>query len=202
MKKNFCMIIGIALLSAFMLSGCEAIEEALEETLEEAEALEEKTEAIVGEEATASEEHLIDEGSQFIISTTDINGNAVSNADFSDAKLIMINFWEPWCGPCVSEMPELERIYEEYSSKGLVIIGVFSSIGMDDEVRNVLDSCGITYPILRYQDQMEPYASDYVPTTVFLNQNGNVLTDEPIIGANSYYDWKMIIDEYMDFYAE
>lgn len=203
MKKNFYMIISIALLSAFMLSGCEEIiDEALEEVVEETEAVDEKTETIVHEEALVSEKPLVNENAKFIISTTDINGNSVSNEDFSDAKLIMVNFWEPWCGPCVNEMPDLERIYEEYSSDGLVILGVFSSTGMDDEVREVLDYCGTTYPVLRYQDQMEPYTSDYVPTTVFLNQNGNVLTDEPIIGANSYDDWTMIIDEYMSIYAQ
>ena len=55
-------------------------------------------------------------------STTDIKGKAISNEDVKDSKLIMVNFWEPWCGPCVNEMPELEKLYKKYKDKGFIII--------------------------------------------------------------------------------
>lgn len=135
---------------------------------------------------------------KLVFDTTDIDGKAVSFADYSDAKLIMINFWEPWCGPCVGEMPELEKLYEEYKSEGFVILGVFSTEGVDDDVREVLESCDTTYPVLRYTDELESFVTDYVPTTVFLDKDGNLLTDEPIVGAHSYDDWKQIIEEYMN----
>lgn len=137
-----------------------------------------------------------DESSVF--STTDIDGNAVDFKDYTDAKLIMVNFWEPWCGPCVREMPDLEKLYEEYKADGLVILGVYSTADMDDEVREVLKSCGTTYPVLRYSTEMEPFVTEYVPTTVFLDQQGNMLTDEPIVGSNSYDGWKQIIEEYLN----
>lgn len=139
-----------------------------------------------------------DGGLKFAISTTDIDGNPVSLEDFSDAKLIMVNFWEPWCGPCVGEMPDLEKLYEEYKDKGLVILGIFSTTDMVDEAKEVMDSCGTTYPVLVFEDSMTPFITEYVPTTIFINRKGTVLTDEPIIGSNSYDAWKETIEEYMN----
>lgn len=134
----------------------------------------------------------------FTFSTTDIDGKEVKLEDYSGAKLIMVNFWEPWCGPCVGEMPELEKLYEEYKGDGFVILGVFGTADMTEEAKEVMDSCGITYPILNYVDSLEQFTTDYVPTTVFLDQYGNELTTESIIGSNSYDGWKQIIEEYMN----
>ena len=44
----------------------------------------------------------------------DIDGNVVKLADFASAKVIMLNYWEPWCPPCIRELPELEQLYEAY----------------------------------------------------------------------------------------
>lgn len=145
-----------------------------------------------------SETETVTNDTPSVFSTTDIDGNAVSFGDFSDAKLIMINFWEPWCGPCVREMPDLEKLYEEYKADGLVILGVFSTEDMEDEAREVLDSCGTSYPILRYTDEMEAFVTEYVPTTVFLDGQGNLLTDEPIVGSNSFDGWKQVVEEYLN----
>lgn len=131
-------------------------------------------------------------------STVDINGNSVSLSDFSDAKLIMLNFWEPWCGPCVGEMPDLEELYEKYKGSGFVIIGAYSTSGMDDEVRDVMDQCKTTYPIVQSSSEMYEYMTEYVPTTIFMDGHGHVITSEPYIGSNSYSGWDDIINTYLN----
>lgn len=197
-KKNVAVIIAMMLVAA-VLGGCEVDEEFVETDNTQPEqtiSVEAEPEAVAELDSIAEPVAAATTGLAF--TTTDIDGNAVSLSDYSDAKVIMVNFWEPWCGPCVGEMPDLEMLYEEYSSEGFMILGVFSTTDMDDEAKEVLASCGTTYPILRYVDDMEPYITEYVPTTIFLDQNGNVLTDEPIVGANSYDDWKQIIEEYLN----
>lgn len=130
-------------------------------------------------------------------STTDIDGNAVSMDTYKAAKVIMLNFWEPWCGPCVGEMPSLAKLYNTYKADGLVILGAYSTPGQDDNVRQVMEQSQVTYPIIRTTASMESLMTEYVPTTVFLDANGNVLTNEPLIGSRSEADWEKIIKQYL-----
>lgn len=132
---------------------------------------------------------------EFNFTSKDINGNDVSLADYSGYKVIMVNFWEPWCGPCVGEMPELEELYEEYSDEGFLILGIYSD--NDSDAKEIVDEAGITYPIVKYLPQFDKYQSGYVPNTIFINGNGDVLTDEPYIGANSKEGWEEVIKGYL-----
>lgn len=140
-------------------------------------------------------ESAVEPTGEFNFTSTDINGNDVSLADYSGYKVIMVNFWEPWCGPCVGEMPELEELYEEYSDEGFLILGIYSD--NDSDAKEIVDEAGITYPVVKYISQFDKYQSGYVPNTIFINGNGDVLTDEPYIGANSKEGWEEIIKGYL-----
>ena len=122
-----------------------------------------------------------------------IGGETVRSSDFPDAKLFMVNFFEPWCGPCVREMPELEKLFEDCRERGLVILGVFYTEGMDGSVIEIIDSAGVTYPILRGGPEFAGYQSQYVPTTVFLNADGQVVGNQEI-GARDYDAWLSIVE--------
>lgn len=134
----------------------------------------------------------------FDFSTEDIEGNEVSFNDFSDAKLIMINFWEPWCGPCIGEMPDLEELYEKYKDQGFVILGVFSTEGADDDARTIIQENKITYPILHSDENLTKYMKDYVPATMFVDGSGKVLSESPYIGAKTEDAWEEIIKNYLE----
>ena len=129
--------------------------------------------------------------------TVDFDGNKVSSKDFSDASLIMVNFWEPWCGPCVSEMPELQKLYENYRDRGLVILGAFSTGDMDEDVESILKDCGTTYPVIRATDDMNKFMTDYYPTTIFADGSGRIICDAPVVGAQDYDAWEETIKQYL-----
>lgn len=131
------------------------------------------------------------------IATTDIYGNEVTDALIKDAKLVILNFWEPWCGPCVGEMPDLQKLYEAYKDQGLVILGVYSTFEQDAEALDIVKAKGITYPILRCSAELATLEQDYVPATYFLDCNGYVLTTEPFVGARDYSGWEKLIKEYL-----
>ena len=135
----------------------------------------------------------------FTFTTTDRDGNTWDESTFSSYKLTMINFWEPWCGPCVGEIPDLERLYEDYKDKGFQIIGVYSEESMEEDVDEILRDSKVSYPILHYTTEFDQFQSGYVPTTIFVDGNGHVLKmpngDPNVIGSNSYNDWASIIDK-------
>ena len=187
MKKTIILILTVILL-AFILCACDEI---FDETNDN----DELTVSELADDDAALENPFVDIGDSDKLSfvTEDIYGNVVSSDDFSEAKLIMLNFWEPWCGPCVGEMPDLERVYQKYKDKGFVILGAFSTPGQDESVMSVIDNTGVTYPIIRATEDMVQYMTEYVPTTVFFDGSWRLISSEPFIGANSYEDWDEII---------
>ena len=59
----------------------------------------------------------------FSPSTVDLEGNPISLADYR-GKVILIDFWAVWCGPCLGEIPKIKAVYEKYYDKGFDVIGV------------------------------------------------------------------------------
>lgn len=126
--------------------------------------------------------------------TSDINGEPISFADFSDKKVIMVNFWETWCPPCMGELPELEALYEKYKDEGFMLLGVCSN-SEKEEILSTVDRLGLTYPVFMVTDSLKGYQTQYVPTTVFVNGSGELLKSEPDIGSKSGQEWESIITD-------
>ena len=145
-------------------------------------------------------------GGNVTFTAYDRNGTAYDESIFAQYELTMINFWEPWCGPCVGEIPDLEKIYEEYSDKGLLIIGVYSEDTMEDEVDEILSSSGVTYPVLRYDAAFDKYKTGYVPTTIFVDRNGNIIDTgityqdidgTTLVGSRTFDEWEELVRKYL-----
>ena len=133
-------------------------------------------------------------GAKLSFSTTDMNGSPVSMSTYSGSKIVVFNMWEPWCGPCVREMPDLQKLYDNYRSKGLMVVGVYRT---EENAKSTVESKGITYPIIRKSSEFNAFDTGYVPTTIIVDGNGNILTSEPIIGSRSYNDWESIVAPYL-----
>lgn len=124
-----------------------------------------------------------------------LDGELYTYSDFASGKLLMVNFWEPWCAPCVSEMPDLEELYEKYHDQGFDILGVITDT---DSAETVISDAGITYPCVLADNRLSVFATDAVPTTYFVGQGGKVLTAEPYVGARTYEEWDAIIQELLE----
>ena len=127
-----------------------------------------------------------------VFTTTDLEGEEWTEADLT-GEITILNFWEFWCGPCVGEMPALQRLHEEYADQGVQIIGIFSDRSDMESVYAALDSAGVTYPILYYSDDFAPFQTGYVPTTVFLDREGRPVTG--VVGAYEYEQWVAMLEE-------
>lgn len=184
--KLFCLLLVLALL----VSGCRSNAQKPDATA--APANDASTAPAVGTTAAPAETTAEAAPSQsgFAFSTTDRDGNAWDQTAFADNRIVMVNFFEPWCGPCVSEMPELERLYQDYKDKGVLLIGVYIT---EEGMESVLAQTGVTYPILHYTEAFDALQTGYVPTTVFFNSTGEIV-GETEIGAHSYDEWAAILD--------
>ena len=130
---------------------------------------------------------------EFLFDTTDLDGNPVTEQILAGHSLTILNFWEPWCGPCVNELPALQKLSEEYADKGVQVIGVFSTPDSDEEVRAILNRLGVTYPILHHCSDLDFLQTMYVPTTAIIGPAGNIIK-ESFAGALDYEGWVKLVD--------
>jgi len=133
---------------------------------------------------------------QFRFSTTDLDGNAVDESIFDGYDLIMLNFWAYWCGPCVREMPELEKLHQAYPN--VLLLGVIVDDSDMDETRAIVENAGVTYPVLYPEGDLAKLAQNcqYIPTTFFLKPNG-MLIDQPTVGSNDLSGWTRTVEGYL-----
>ena len=129
-------------------------------------------------------------------STSDFDLFNWDDSCFAEAKLTMINLWAYWCGPCMLELPDIEKLSNEYADKGLQVFGLTYPEEEKDN-RAVAEDLGLSFQILLYTDDFDEYMdSGYLPTTIFVDSNGKVLGDA-VIGAREYDEWKGIIEQYL-----
>lgn len=90
-------------------------------------------------------------------------------------KVVMLNFWASWCGPCRKEMPLLDAMYQRYSSAGFVLYGV--NVEEDNtDAKKLLKELGVTFPVLFDTESKASslYNVDAMPTTVVIDKKGQV----------------------------
>ena len=127
-------------------------------------------------------------GTSFVFETTDLEGNAVSSGDlFAGHKVTMINLWATWCHVCKEELAALEELSKELAEKDCQIIGVCTD-AIDDEsaalAAQILEENGVTYTNIRATEEMlDLMAAPAMPSTYFVDSEGNVLTS-PVKGAD------------------
>ena len=121
--------------------------------------------------------------------TTDINGNEVTEKIFADKDITMVNVWGTFCGPCINEMPELQKIYESLP-KNANLIGIVADVpeGMKDGVDNakyIVGQTGVEYVNLTLSDSLASFARRFyaVPSTIFVDKEGNIIGDL-VMGAD------------------
>lgn len=90
-------------------------------------------------------------------------------------KVVMLNFWASWCGPCRQEMPLLDDMYKRYNKAGFM----FYAVNVEQDTvaaKKLIKDLGVSVPVLYDPDSKvsKLYNVDAMPTTVVIDKKGEV----------------------------
>lgn len=118
----------------------------------------------------------------------EIAGPTVSGGQFNidqyKGKVVLVDFWATWCGPCIAELPNVKNLYDAYHDKGFEVIG----ISLDEDEASLVEFIKekkLEWPTIFFSEAEEqgwnnPIARHYgisgIPTAILVNQQGKVVT--------------------------
>jgi thiol-disulfide isomerase/thioredoxin len=105
----------------------------------------------------------------------DLDGNVVDLADLAKGRPLLVNVWASWCGPCIQEMPELDRFAAVQGEHGVQVVGL--ALDTTEGVRAFLQQVPVRYPLLLET----PGPAD---ASVWLGNHAGVLPYSVLIGAD------------------
>lgn len=105
----------------------------------------------------------------------DLKGSKISLSNLS-GKVVLLNVWATWCGPCKREIPDFIEAYEQYKDKGLEIIGISVDRISQSKVLSFTEKYKINYPVAMTTSKL---TKDYgpfpaIPITIIIDKNGKI----------------------------
>jgi thiol-disulfide isomerase/thioredoxin len=105
----------------------------------------------------------------------DLKGNDVSLSAYK-GKVIFLNFWATWCGPCRKEIPGFVEAYSEHRDKGMIIIGISVDESGPDSVLRFAESYKINYPVVMGTQKIvrDYQPGNFIPATIIIDKAGKI----------------------------
>lgn len=121
----------------------------------------------------------------------DLSGNVVSTAALK-GKVVLLNFWATWCGPCREEIPEMIKLQAQYKDT-LEVIGASEDEAPPEQVANFAKKAGINYPVIMSSAQLEREYGGVaaLPTTFVINADGRVVQKNVGVYPLDFYDMEV-----------
>ena len=121
----------------------------------------------------------------------DLSGNVVSTAALK-GKVVLLNFWATWCGPCREEIPEMIKLQAQYKDT-LVVIGASEDEAPPEQVAKFAQKAGINYPVIMSSEQLEREYGGVaaLPTTFVINADGRVVQKNVGVYPFDFYDMEV-----------
>ncbi|MXX09986.1 MAG: TlpA family protein disulfide reductase [Nitrospira sp. SB0677_bin_15] len=115
----------------------------------------------------------------------DLQGNWQALPDYR-GKVVLLNFWATWCGPCRVEMPSMEHVYQDLKNEGFAILAISSDPQGSIVTRPFVEAQGLTFPILHDSDYQVSgsYGVRTLPMSFLIDRNGTLT--QRVFGAR---DW-------------
>jgi thiol-disulfide isomerase/thioredoxin len=110
-----------------------------------------------------------------LLTLRSLTGSPVSLAQYR-GKVVLVNLWASWCPPCRAEMPELQRFFEAYGSRGVAVVGLNQGESAQ-RAAEFASSLRIRFPI--WLDERQQYGREFLalglPTTVVIGRDGIIV---------------------------
>ena len=125
----------------------------------------------------------------FSVMTLDSVPQTRTFADYR-GKVLLINIWATWCGPCRVEMPSIEQLHRAYGTKGLKVLAMsVDEPGTDAEIRNFVSEYGLTFEVLHDPQGQEGnvaknFQTNGYPETVIVGRDG--IIRKKFLGAHNW----------------
>jgi len=107
-------------------------------------------------------------------------GEKIALGEF-DGEVMVVNFWATWCPPCIAEMPNFQKVYDEYKDE---VSFLFVTTDSPEKVEAFMKKSGYDLPIYHYQYFPKAFEHSSIPTTFIVNRKGEIVFDK--VGA---YKW-------------
>lgn len=116
------------------------------------------------------------EGQVLSFTLPDLAGQSHSIEDWR-GKVVLLNFWATWCGPCRAEMPGMETLWQRYRDKGLVVLALSVDEGMERRVATFVERLQLSYPILLDAESQvsDHYQISGLPFSLLINAEGELV---------------------------
>jgi thiol-disulfide isomerase/thioredoxin len=116
-------------------------------------------------------------GEELVISGKTTEGKHFDIKDLK-GKIVLVDFWATWCGPCVAEIPTIVEAHKKYKAKGFEVIGV-SLDRADDDIVKYLGSRDVPWKCLNSEDSnklAEKYGVHSIPCAILIGRDGRVVS--------------------------
>ena len=195
MKK--LLVLGMAIMMAGAISACNAGNKTANESVSTASQVNssESADSKKADESKAADSKKEDVSFPEFSAKT-VEGGEISNDVFKDSKLTVVNVWGSWCGPCVQEIPELQKLSENMKDKNVNVIGIAQDAGSNFQaVKEVLDKSKVTYQNIIPSGPTEDFVMSLqaFPTTFFVDSQGKIVY--AIQGSKNLEGFTQIVDD-------
>ena len=188
-KKLF--VLGMAIMMAGAISACNAGNKTANESV----STESQADSEKADESKSADSKKEDVSFPEFSAKT-VEGEEISNDIFKNSKLTVVNVWGSWCGPCVQEIPELQKLSENMKDKNVNVIGIAQDAGSNfQEVKEVLDKSKVTYQNIIPSGPTEDFVMSLqaFPTTFFVDSQGKIVY--AIQGSKNLEGFTQIVDD-------